>query len=256
MGTGITNTLIAGTVGACGGCVTAFVTAQLKIRELEQASKISLKNQQNQERGRHQLHYLNPLRVQAEDLRKRLSDVDSRVLRGDPFLRDTIQEIEPKVKGSLEDFAGWANKFGQYALSTVYMTLCYLAGASRIRAELPFVDLGHGGDHLLLQHLNRVRSAIGGDYGIWESLQDSLGHYVRDNEGNLKDYRQFCTDLTGDGGFVWISRVIKFYDHMGLKSAAERQEMCESLADLETFLRVRPQETARGEHPRSGGSPA
>jgi hypothetical protein len=243
--------LVAATSGVIGGFISAVITARSKLRELEKSFRLSQQAKEAEERAKNQLQYLNPLRVSAMDLGSRLADIADRVERGDKFLSDSLVEIESRIRHNEEEFAGWANGVGEFSLSTLYMTMIYFARAARIRSELPFVKLSSGDDRELLSILSEVRRSLGGEYGIWESLQDSLGDYMRKEGGGLLTYREFCTQLEDESSYYWFHRVIDFYHDMHMKSADERKSMIDSLQALEHFLAEKPRETARDARPVS-----
>lgn len=125
--------------------------------------------------------------MSAIDLRTRISDIDARIQRKDTLLVDTLEQLEEKARAA-DHFVSWANGFGEFALSTLYITLVYFARAGTIRTELPFVQLSAGDDDELLDRLSHVRRSLGGEYGIWVELQDSLGSYLRRPAGGLLSY--------------------------------------------------------------------
>ncbi|KKK83306.1 hypothetical protein LCGC14_2794730, partial [marine sediment metagenome] len=48
----------------------------------------------------------------------------------------------------------------------------------------------------LLYHIAGVRISVGGKYGIWEMIHDSLGSYLINREDNtVKNYRKFTRQL-------------------------------------------------------------
>jgi hypothetical protein len=128
------------------------------------------------------------------DLRNRLSNIEDRIQKDDRLLVNSLNELDGKIKDQ-EDFVEWANGLGEFALSTLYITLIYFARAGTIRTELPFIQLSAGDDDELLERLSGVRRALGGEFGIWSDLQDSLGSYLRRTEGGLLSYREFCAEL-------------------------------------------------------------
>jgi hypothetical protein len=184
--------------------------------------------------------------VAAHDLRFRLNDANDKISTNDSLLPDTVREIAAEGRKPREEFARWANDFGQYALSTVYMTVVYFARASRIRTELPFVELSAGDDEALLRHLEKVRLALGGDYGIWVSLQDSLGTYLTDKNGTVATYREFCEQLADPVNGPWYHRVVEFFRDLHMKTPTERNKMVAALDDLVQFLRDKPREARKG----------
>lgn len=231
--------------GLLGGWVSAVITSRMKLRELEETFRIDERRKNAEERAKAQIKYLNPLRIAAMDLRERLGSVNQRVHDSDSFLTDTVSEIGTRAQGDEERFARWANGVGQYALSTMHLICIYLARASRIRAELPFVQLSSRGDQDLLERLSMVRASLGGEFGIWESLQDSLGEYIINADGTLMDYREFCLQLKDTGTAHWFRRVIDYLHDFHKKTSAERQSPIDLLGDLIVFLTQQPEQTSR-----------
>jgi hypothetical protein len=238
--------------GLLGGWISATVTARAKLRELEASFRLDERRKNAEERAKNQLNYLNPLRVAAIDLRDRLNNVKQRIQESDTLLPDTVSEVSSRAKDDEESFADWANGLGQYALSSMHLICIYLARASRIRTELPFVQLSSRGDQELLNRLSEVRESLGGDFGIWESLQDSLGDYIRNVDGTLMDYREFCLQLENAGTAHWFRRLVDFLRDLHMKTSAERQAAIDSLRDLIDFLTQQPLQTAYEGVPHDG----
>ncbi len=78
---------------------------------------------------------------------------------------------------------------------------------------------------------------MGGAYGIWEELQDSLGNYLLKENGNIMDYREFCEEIFDETDYLWFLRLIDFYGDIHIKASAEIHEMVESLQTLDAFLK-------------------
>ena len=231
--------------GLLAGIGSAFVTARYKVRELEKSFRLTQLAKENEERAKTQLQYLNPLRLSAMDLQRRLSIIEEKIQSKDRLLINTLNELKTKIKDP-EDFVIWANGWGEFALSALYVTLVYFARAGTIRTELPFVQLSTGDDNKLLDRLERVRRALGGEWGIWVDLQDSLGSYMRRTEGGLLSYREFCTELSQPSSFPWFHKLVEFYRDLHLKTPDQRKEMADSLDLLVQLWEDKPKETASG----------
>ena len=80
----------------------------------------------------------------------------------------------------------------------------YLLHASTILQKLPYVELSPGDDARLRHYLMHVREAIGGPYGIWSELQDSLGGYLLKEDGGIMNYREFCMEIYNDNEYLWF----------------------------------------------------
>jgi hypothetical protein len=238
--------IVASVSGVAGGVIAAIITAQSKVRELEQNFRLAQQAKEAEDRAKNQLQYLNPLRITTMDFRWRMDNITDRIRRKDTLLTDTLNELESKLEDPTADSAEWANGFGEFALSTQYTTMLYFARAARIRSELPFVRLSSDDDEELLNKLSEVRRSLGGDYGIWESLQDSLGSYMWKEDSRLLTYREFCSQLLDSSAYSWFHRPIEFYRDLDKKTPEERQKMIDSLTNLERFMAERPRQTARG----------
>jgi hypothetical protein len=223
--------------GLLSGWISAFYSSRAKIRELKASFRLDEERRDAEERAKNRLKYLDPLWVAATDLHERLANVNRRTQKSDTLLPDTVSEVSTQATGDAERYADWANGMGQYALSTMHLTCIYFARASRIRGELPFVQLSSEDDKGLLDRLNEVRVSLGGDRGIWETLQDSLGGYIRNVDGTLMDYREFCLQFVDPSRAHWFRRLVEFLHDFHRKSSAQRQAPIDSLNNLIEFLR-------------------
>lgn len=211
-------------LGGAMGIVSSLVATRIqqRARASEATEKI-------------QIQYLNPLLVATTDLRERQQGINKRVADKDTLLRNSIQELKDRTHLGTE-YPQWVNGLGHFALSTLYITAVFFAHASKIRADLPFVRLSSGDDRTLLDHLARIRRALGTDLGIWEDLQDSFGSYIRKVDGATLNFREFCTLLEDDGTRPWFMRLLDFYLDIDKKFTEQREEMIQSLQTLEAFL--------------------
>jgi hypothetical protein len=231
--------LIAGLLGLLGGVISARLTARSKLRELQEQFELAEQAREREARARTRLVYLEPLRIAAVDLLDRLEQTFRKLDDGDELVRRSLGEL-PAKRADAATFADWANHAGHYALSSLYITAVYLARASRIRTELPFVQLGTEGDRNLLGLVGDVRTAVGGEFGIWDGLQDSLGGYVMDGDGAVMNYREFCTELFEPTTASWYRRLVEFWGDLHLKTHEERERMAGALTALTAFLASEP----------------
>jgi len=226
---------VGGVIGIVGGIITSVLATRSKMKEMEETFSREQRAKEHEAKAKVQIQYLNPLQVATADFHDRLCDIQSRLDRGDELLRNTMQELKNKTHYA-NSYVQWVNDFGHYALSTLYLTSLYLAHASKIRSELPFVELTSGEDRALLDHLSRVRCAFGGEFGIWEDLHDSLGSYIRKDDGSPMNYQEFCCFIYDDSNFPWFARLIEFYRDIDRKTEPQRKEMVDSLEAVSTFL--------------------
>lgn len=211
---------------------------QFKIRELEKQFEHQQTIEQEREKAKIRIQYLNPLRVAATDLFERISAIRSKILddKARDFLKETFHEIKIKDRDKKEEFASWSNSVGYYAMSTLYITTLYYSRASKIRSELPFIELGPDDDQALLDYLSAVRKSFGGEYNVWETIQDSLGSYIRKTDGAVMNYREFCQSIIDKTDYIWFLRLIDFYRDIHLKKD-ELSRIAESLSNLIKFLK-------------------
>lgn len=211
---------------------------QFKIKELEKQFEQQQSIEQEREKAKIRIQYLNPLQVSATDLLERISHISSKIMEDEAraFLKDTFNEIKIKNRDKKDEFALWCNSVGYYAMSTLYITTLYYARASKIRSELPFIKLGPIDDQALLDNLSAVRKSFGGEYNIWETIQDSLGSYVRKTDGGVMNYREFCQSIIDKSDYIWYLRLIDFYRDIHLKHT-EISRIVEALDNLIRFLK-------------------
>jgi hypothetical protein len=232
----IVDLLLPALISSVFGIISAFLTAYITI---DLRLKKQLKVEKEKENERVRLKYLNPLLVAGMDLLERILDIKERRLQEETKnqMVSWFLEIKNNNRTNRESFEFWANDEGYFAMSTLYVTAVYFAYASKIRIELPFIELRPGDDKALLSHLSEVRTAIGGTYGIWETIQDSLGSYLINKEDNtIKNYREFCENIIDKSQYVWFNRLIDFYRDIDKKSEAHIARIESSLQMLVDFM--------------------
>lgn len=214
------------------GIITAFITTSYKLKKQH-------KIEREKEKDRIRLKYLNPLLVASKDLLERTIDIKRRRMNEEEKNKmiQWFKKIKTNERGDKQSFEYWANDEGYFAMSSLYVTAVYFCYASKIRREFPFIELRPGDDKALLHHISEVRTAIGGKYGIWETIQDSLGSYlINEDDDTVKNYREFCDFILDRSEFVWFNRLIDFYRdiHKKLEDHIENIEL--SLKALIEFL--------------------
>jgi hypothetical protein len=235
--------------GVLTGSFGAWLTMRSKMKEINTNFALDQQKKDAEAKAKLKLHYLDPLRVSTQALCNRLVQIVERRDRADTFLCDTIQQLRANKSSTLPDGVPyqlwkndiecikWANDVGHFVISTLRITALYLYHASQILQKLPYVELSVGDDAALRRKLTQVGKALGGPYGIWEELQDSLGNYILKENGSLMDYREFCNEIFHETHYLWFLRLIDFYGDIATKTKAEMDEMIESLQALDTFLK-------------------
>ena len=214
--------------------LVALLTSTLRFRQLRTRLQLEHQAEVSREQTKQRIHYLDPLRVSAANLLNKLFDLRADLPNNEQFWRQTFKEIKTRDRSDAakHDLAFWCNGYGAGAMTTLYVTLEYFAHASRLRGELPFLQLGPSEDLNLLNALTDVRRAFGGSQGLWGDLQDSLGAYVRRADGGISSYRDFCMQVIDPWDHIWFTRLIDFYGDIHLKQEAELARVISALTQL------------------------
>ncbi|XGB43362.1 MAG: hypothetical protein LVS60_06300 [Nodosilinea sp. LVE1205-7] len=213
---------VSGALGIVGGIVAAIFTSTQKIKELKEEFKLREKEQKREEIAKLRRDYLNPLRLSAEELKERLQ-----ILKDKQADNSEAARIRPwfvKIKDYITrdyrqderfEFSNWCNGGeGYFAVSTLYLALAYFATATRIREEMPFTILVPKYNEYIktiTNHIEKIRTAFGGTYGIWEEIQDSIGKIALQPDGGIMDYKQFYTALMDDNICSAFLRMADYY---------------------------------------------
>ena len=221
-------------VTALISCVfSIFIAVITTNHKLKKEFKIAKEKENEQIR----IKYLQPLLVAAQDLLERITDIRRRRMNDQEKIRmmQWFTKVKTESKADKSSFAFWANDEGYFAVSTLYITAVYFSYASKIRREFPFIQLSSGDNKALLYRIADVRFSIGGKFGIWEALQDSLGRYLINEDGTIKNYRNF-TEAISSADAVWFNRLIDFYQDIDKKLEDHLENIESSLESLIEFL--------------------
>ena len=221
-------------VTALISCVfSIFIAVITTSHKLKKEFKIAKEKENEQIR----IKYLQPLLVAAQDLLERITDIRRRRTNDREKIRmmQWFNKVKTDSRADKSSFAFWANDEGYFAVSTLYITAVYFAYASKIRREFPFIQLSSGDNKALLYRIADVRFSIGGKFGIWEALQDSLGRYLINEDGAIKNYRDF-TEAISSADAVWFNRLIDFYKDIDKKLEDHLENIESSLEALIDFL--------------------
>jgi hypothetical protein len=119
----------------------------------------------------------------------------------------------------------------------LYITAIYFARANRIRLELPASHLEATVGQDLLKHLQAAQDAFGGTYGIYQTLQDSIGALITKPDGTLYTFRDYCDSLRFRTNRMWYSRLLSFYNDFESKMEYEVKQGVAALEGLLGFIR-------------------
>lgn len=233
--------VVSAAIAASVALVTALVTTRSQFKRLEYEQLA----EREREREKKRIQYLDPLVISAADLLAKINKLKEELSSKEGFWKDTFQEIKNWDRSRRTEFAFWCNGYGAGAVGTLYVTSLYFARASKIRLELPFIQLGPRDDKNLLNYLTGVREAFGGEQNLWVEIQDSLGEYVTEPDGKIMTYKGFCTQIIDAWDNIWFTRLIDFYRDIHMKKP-ELEKIPVALERLIEFAR-------EASNPRSGG---
>jgi hypothetical protein len=223
--------ILTGAIGLCSGVALVMVKAKqdlLAARDRDRADR-------EKERAATRLNYLDPLLVSARDYAERLGHIREKVQSGGDHLKWMIyqfNEVKENRRADLTSHIEWCNGEGYFAVSTNYLTAMYFFHANKLRREYAKSALSPSEARTLLENVDSVRRALGGINGIWETLQDSAGDYVRCEDGTLLRYRKFCEQIFKVEERAWILRVLDFYREIHERTDEECKGMIQSLKAL------------------------
>jgi hypothetical protein len=216
--------LVSAFIGAAIAIVTVLITRRFQI---------------SREREKARIQYLDPLVVAADDLLAKIVSLIDALDNKSDWIR-TFSQIKDWDRSSQErqrDFALWCNGAGAGGVTVLYLTCVYFARASKVRSELPFIQLRPHDDRALLDYLTGVRSAFGGEYNLWIELQDSIGEYITGPNGKIMSYRGFCMQLIDSWEHIWLLRLMDFYRDIHMKRDIELPRIQSALKDLIAFTK-------------------
>jgi hypothetical protein len=216
--------IVSAVIGAAIAIVTVLITTRSQIKR---------------EREKTRIQYLDPLVVAADDLLAKISSLIAALDNKEDWINGflKIKDWDRNNPDKRKDFALWCNGEGAGAVTALYLTCVYFARARKIRAELPFIQLGPHDDQALLDRLTKVREAFGGEFNIWVELQDSIGEYVTEANGKIMGYRGFCTQLIDGWEHIWFLRLIDFFRDIHMKREIELPRIVSALKDLIAFAK-------------------
>jgi len=199
----------------------------------EQLSKLEKAEMERERSAR--LNYLDPLLVSARDYVGQLEAIQEKVTNGGDdvlWMSDQFHQVKENPRTDLTRHIEWCNGEGYFAVSVNYLTAVYFFHANKIIREYAKSDLSPSEARTILEGVRRVRKALAGVKGIWETLQDSAGDYVRAEDGSLVRYRKFCEQISRVEERAGILRVLDFYREIHGRTDEERKNMIEALNRL------------------------
>ena len=221
--------------------VTAILTTLISF-------KIKNYNDESETNKKVILETLDPLIIITDDLRNKLLNLIDRDKKKDTLLKDTLKQLSDNFNGTSSskyyelwkdefDFIKWTNQLGHYSMSLLYITALYFSRAYYIRTKLPFLKLKSSTDKELIDKINDVRISMGGEFGIWDEIQDSAGIFIKkESENEFMNYWEFCNEIYVNKKYYYFYKVIDFYEDFDHKTEIEKENMTESLSRLNLYL--------------------
>jgi len=177
--------------------------------------------------------YMNPLRLFAEEAYYRLFEI-----KIEPEAPNWLSQSISHADELSEQEDDWYIGRGCYLISSCYFTACLFATITRLRRDIPYLQLGRNVDTELLRLTFRVSKAFLRDLGIFYVIQHTIGRQMY-NEDRLLNYREFCQLLGRREDRIWFSQLLTFYLDLGkreTKAWRRLDEALDAIWDLGNFI--------------------
>lgn len=188
----------------------ALVSAGTALAVAAMAQLWSYWTQRREQRIQTQIQYLYPLKIACDDLLDRWNKIFE-TANNEP--KGSIDKVYYEAKQAIKkpEFYWECNDFRCGPVGTMYATACYFAYSRKLREQLPLVRIKQKDALALLEKTNAVRTGLGkGDFAaFWTEIQDSIGHLVMTDTGQVVPYKTFCLSLIQDTNSY--NRLLNFY---------------------------------------------
>ncbi|HEY9877290.1 MAG TPA: hypothetical protein V6D29_02485 [Leptolyngbyaceae cyanobacterium] len=217
--------MLAGIASVILTVLAAIYTALIlpSLQEFIKARVAQYSKQQDDDEANRQkvnLTYLNPLRLWLEETYVRLNGIYNRVANDGNCSALLFIETPGDVSDQ-ED--SWFNEEGCYLISSCYITACLFFSIKQVRDNIPYLRLSRDSDAHLMTLLFQVSHAFLKDFGVYYVLQPSIGNDVfLPSQNRLMTYREFCEMLQVPERRVWCDRLIQFYLETGRGEKCDR----------------------------------
>lgn len=226
------TTVLAAVISALTSLAVAIATqywnTKLKQEEIDRENRSKLN-----------LSYLNPLRFALERAYFRISQILKLLEEQDDEFRAKMSLIGNPSEIANKD-ESWFNfdESGYYLISSCYMTACLFFQISKMRNEIPYLNLGEKDDARINTLMYEITHHFLVNQGIYHVIQDSIGidMYLSD-EKRLMSYREFCQFLKKSEKRKWFDKLIKFYIEVSCGKRTEQvRELVEAISQLLGFI--------------------
>lgn len=226
------TTVLAAVISALTSLVVAIATqywnTKLKQEEIDRENRSKLN-----------LSYLNPLRFALERAYFRISKILKLIEAQDDEFREKISLIsDPSEIADKDETWFTFDAAGYYLISSCYMTACLFFQISKMRNEIPYLNLGKKDDAKITTLMYEVTHHFLAHQGIYHVIQDSIGiDMYLSEEKRLMSYREFCQLLKKPEERKWFDKLIKFYIEVGSgKRTGQIRELVEAISQLLGFI--------------------
>lgn len=238
----VSNTLLTGVVVAA---VTAYFKSRAPYVELE----AKYWDEQLREEARVHSDYIRPLSGATRDLLERLRQFKDALgdgaRPGEKQRLDNLREFVMRLKNGEDKesrndpkgYLSFCNGDGVDGVDAMYVLGRYFALATKTRAALPTIEWAlRKRCEDLRQALAATEAALGGEFGVYEAIQRSIGQYLLKEDGRPKEYAAFCELLAGQTTHTHFLKLFDFLIDLAPKLNYQIAGALTALPDVESSL--------------------
>lgn len=219
--------------------ISALTSLAVAIATQYWNTKLKQEEKRREHRNKLNLSYLNPLRFALERAYFRISKILKLVEAQDDEFRSKMSLIDHPNEITDKDETWFTfDEAGYYLISSCYMTACLFFQISKVRNEIPYLDLGKKDDAKITMLMYEITHNFLDNQGIYHVIQDSIGidMYISDQK-RLMSYREFCQLLKKPEDRKWFDKLIAFYIEVSRGKRTEQiRDLVEAISQLLSFI--------------------
>lgn len=219
--------------------ISALTSLAVAIATQYWNTKLKQEEKRREHRNKLNLSYLNPLRFALERAYFRISKILKLVEAQDDEFRSKMSLIDHPNEITDKDETWFTfDEAGYYLISSCYMTACLFFQISKVRNEIPYLDLGKKDDAKITMLMYEITHNFLNNQGIYHVIQDSIGidMYISDQK-RLMSYREFCQLLKKPEDRKWFDKLIAFYIEVSRGKRTEQiRDLVEAISQLLSFI--------------------
>lgn len=219
--------------------ISALTSLAVAIATQYWNTKLKQEEKRREHRNKLNLSYLNPLRFALERAYFRISKILKLVEAQDDEFRSKMSLIDHPNEITDKDETWFTfDEAGYYLISSCYMTACLFFQISKVRNEIPYLDLGKKDDAKITILMYEITHNFLDNQGIYHIIQDSIGvdMYIPDQK-RLMSYREFCQLLRKPEDRKWFDKLIAFYIEVSHGKRTEQiRDLVEAISQLLSFI--------------------